>query len=53
MTTTRYRRALIVGAGPGLGASLARAFARQCGTSAPIAARRREQLDTIAVETGA
>ena len=48
-----YRRALIVGAGPGLGASLARAFSRQCAMGVAIAARGREQLEAIAAETGA
>ncbi len=53
MTATPYRRALIVGAGPGLGASLARAFARECGMRVAVAARRRDQLEAIAAETGA
>ena len=53
MTATPYLRALIVGAGPGLGASLARAFASECGMRVAVAARRREQLDAIAAETGA
>ena len=53
MTAVPYRRAMIVGAGPGLGASLARAFAGQCGMRVAIAARRREPLEAIAAETGA
>ena len=53
MTARRYQRALIVGAGPGLGASLARAFARECGMRVAVAARRREPLEAIAGETGA
>ena len=53
MTATPYRRALIVGAGPGLGASLARAFAGECEMRVAVAARRREPLDAIAAETGA
>ena len=53
MTATPYRRALIVGAGPGLGASLARAFARDCGMRVAVSARRREPLGAIAAETGA
>ena len=50
---TPYRRALIVGAGPGLGASLARAFAGECGMRFVVAARRREPLEAMAAETGA
>ena len=53
MTVLPYRRALIVGAGPGLGASLARAFAGECGMRVAVAARRRGPLETIAAETGA
>lgn len=53
MTATPYRRALIVGAGPGLGASLARAFTGECGMRVVVSARRREPLDAIAAETGA
>jgi NAD(P)-dependent dehydrogenase (short-subunit alcohol dehydrogenase family) len=53
MTVTPYQRALIVGAGPGLGASLARAFKRDCGMRVAVAARRREPLEAIAAETGA
>lgn len=53
MTVTPYRRALIVGAGPGLGASLARAFTGDCAMRVAVAARRREPLDAIAAATGA
>lgn len=52
MSVTPYRRALIVGAGSGLGASLARAFSGECGMRVAIAARRREPLEAIAAETG-
>ena len=52
MTATPYRRALIVGAGPGLGASLARAFSGECGMCVAVAARRREPLEAISAETG-
>lgn len=48
-----YRRALIVGAGPGLGASLARAFSGEYAMRVAVAARRREPLEVIAAETGA
>ena len=53
MSVTPYRRALIVGAGPGLGASLARAFAGECGMRVAVVARRREPLEAMAAETGA
>ncbi len=53
MTVKPYRRALIVGAGPGLGASLARAFTGECAMRVAVAARRREPLEAIAAETGA
>ena len=53
MSVTPYRRALIVGAGPGLGASLARAFGVDCGMRVAVAARRLEPLEAIAVATGA
>ncbi len=53
MTAVPYRRARIVGAGPCLGASLARAFTGQCGLRVAVAARRREPLEAIAAETGA
>ena len=53
MPTTPYRSALIVGAGPGLGASLARAFTRDAGLRVIVAARQRNKLDAIGRETGA
>ncbi len=49
---TPYRRALIVGAGPGLGASLARAFTHDAGLRVAVAARRRETVEPIARATG-
>lgn len=51
MTVTPYQRALIVGAGPGLGASLARVFAVECGMRVAVAARRREPLEAVAAKT--
>ena len=53
MPTPPYPTALIVGAGPGLGASLARVFTRDGGMRVMVAARRREALEAIARETGA
>jgi len=53
MPTSPYSAALIVGAGPGLGASLARIFTRDGGMQVMVAARRREKLEAIARETGA
>ena len=53
MLTIPYASALIVGAGPGLGASLARAFIRDAGMRVIVAARGRDKLDAIAQETGA
>ena len=53
MSVVTYRRALIVGAGPGLGASLARAFAGPCGMRVAVAARRLGPLEAITAETGA
>lgn len=47
-----YRRALIVGAGPGLSAALARLFAAE-GLAVGLAARNVEKLDGLATETGA
>ena len=47
-----YRRALIVGAGPGLSASLARRFARE-GIAVALAARRTDRLTALCAETGA
>jgi NAD(P)-dependent dehydrogenase (short-subunit alcohol dehydrogenase family) len=53
MLTIPYASALIVGAGPGLGASLARAFIRAAGMRVIVAARGRDKLEAIAKETGA
>ena len=53
MPTNPYANALIVGAGPGLGASLARAFIRDAGMRVIVAARRLDKLEAIARETGA
>ena len=53
MPTPSYSTALIVGAGPGLGASLARIFTRDGGLQVIVAARQREKLEAIARETGA
>ena len=53
MPTPSYSTALIVGAGPGLGASLARMFTRDGGLQVIVAARQREKLEAIARETGA
>ena len=50
--TQPYRTALIVGAGRGLGASLARAFARS-GMRVALAARDAGKLDALCSETGA
>lgn len=52
MPATPYASALIVGAGPGLGASLARTFARD-GMRVIVAARSHDRLESIARETGA
>src|SRR5579862_6666306 len=49
---SRYRKALVVGAGQGLSASLARAFAAQ-GIDVALAARDIEKLRGLASETGA
>jgi NAD(P)-dependent dehydrogenase (short-subunit alcohol dehydrogenase family) len=48
-----YRNALIVGAGPGLGASLARTLSRDAGMQVVVAARRRDKLEAIARDMGA
>lgn len=53
MPSQPYSSALIVGAGPGLGASLARVFSREGGMRVMVAARRSDALDAIARETGA
>ncbi|MEX0589746.1 MAG: SDR family NAD(P)-dependent oxidoreductase [Xanthobacteraceae bacterium] len=52
MTAIKYCNALIVGAGAGLSASLARAFARN-GIKVALAARTVDDLSEIAKETGA
>ena len=54
MTTTRtpYRSALIVGAGPGLGASLARVFRRDGGLQVLMAAREPDKLRAACDEIG-
>jgi NAD(P)-dependent dehydrogenase (short-subunit alcohol dehydrogenase family) len=49
---TQYRTALIVGAGSGLSASLARLFARN-GMTISLAARSTAKLEGLAAETGA
>lgn len=51
-TPVGFRRALIVGAGTGLSAALARLLARH-GISVALAARSIEKLDEICAETGA
>ena len=52
METPSYKTALIVGAGEGLSASLARWFARE-GIRVALAARRVEKLGALCTETGA
>lgn len=52
MTTTRHEIALIVGAGSGLSASLARLFSRE-GMRVAIAARNTANLEALSGETGA
>jgi len=52
MDTPRYHTALIVGAGPGLSASLARLCAR-AGMKVALAARRADTLAGLCAETGA
>jgi NAD(P)-dependent dehydrogenase (short-subunit alcohol dehydrogenase family) len=52
METPSYKTALIVGAGEGLSASLARLFARE-GIRIALAARRIEKLGALCTETGA
>ncbi len=52
MESTRYERALIVGAGPGLSASLARWFAKE-GMKVALAARDTGKLAALCKETGA
>jgi NAD(P)-dependent dehydrogenase (short-subunit alcohol dehydrogenase family) len=52
METPRYKIALIVGAGEGLSASLARLFSRE-GIRVALAARHIEKLGALCTETGA
>ena len=52
MTSPEFKRALIVGAGPGLSASLARLFCRE-GMQVALAARDASKLDSLCRETGA
>ena len=52
METPKYKNALIVGAGEGLSASLARLFARE-GIRVALAARQIEKLGALCTETGA
>src|ERR1700744_6644939 len=52
METPKYKTALIVGAGAGLSASLARLLARE-GIKVALAARSTEKLGALCSETGA
>src|SRR5260370_29417628 len=52
METPKYKHALIVGAGEGLSASLARLFARE-GIKVALAARKVEKLGALCTETSA
>src|SRR4030088_1670100 len=52
MEIPKYKTALIVGAGQGLSASLARLFARE-GLRVALAARKIEKLGALCHETGA
>ena len=52
MEMPKYKIALIVGAGEGLSASLARLFARE-GIKVALAARKIEKLGALCAETGA
>src|SRR6185369_5004215 len=52
MTAPKYTTALIVGAGEGLSASLARLFARE-GIKVALAARKIEKLGELCTRTGA
>src|ERR1700752_3660568 len=52
MTTIPYRTALIVGAGSGISASVARGLAT-AGLKVGVAARNVEKLASLAAETGA
>jgi NAD(P)-dependent dehydrogenase (short-subunit alcohol dehydrogenase family) len=52
MTETSYRTALIVGAGPGISAAVARRF-HQAGLNIALAARNTEKLAALAAQTNA
>jgi NAD(P)-dependent dehydrogenase (short-subunit alcohol dehydrogenase family) len=52
METAKYKTALIVGAGEGLSAALARLFTRE-GIHVALAARQTDKLDALCKETGA
>src|SRR5262245_66682562 len=52
MTYTRFNTALIVGAGAGLSASLARVLSKE-GIKVALAARSTDDLNDLAVEAGA
>ena len=52
MQTIKYKTALIVGAGEGLSASLARLFTRE-GIHVALAARNIDKLGALCKETGA
>lgn len=52
MNAPQFKRVLIVGAGSGLSASLARLFSRE-GIEVALAARRPGKLDALCAETGA
>lgn len=52
MSSIPYRSALIIGAGPGISASLARALT-EAGLAVALAARNTEKLASLAAETGA
>jgi len=52
METPKYKNALIVGAGAGISASLARLFARE-GIHVSLASRSTEKLGALCLETGA
>jgi NAD(P)-dependent dehydrogenase (short-subunit alcohol dehydrogenase family) len=52
MSSIEYRRALIVGAGPGIGASVAKALAKE-GLAVAVAARHPERLEGLLDEIGA
>src|SRR5262245_32335836 len=52
MTDAKFKAALVVGAGPGLSASLARALAKD-GIKVALAARSTGDLESLVKETGA